>query len=91
MTFDERVHDVFENFTKPTGVRWHDFHEVGIDEPYYLYYYAEDELYVIRDVMVDTFAFVEARSPAKALAKYKERLEEAMKAGSYYQEDEEYD
>ena len=85
--FDEYVHEVFKRFGN-NGVRWHDFHEVGIDESYYDYYYAESMLYVIRDRLMNTYYFVEARSPGKALAKYKEHMDDVMKVGAYSGEDE---
>ena len=70
MGFDEMVHKVYEQFCNhKIGVRWHDFHGVGIDEDYYDYYYAENQLYVIRDRIMEKFWFVEARSPREALDK----------------------
>lgn len=59
---DKAIHEVYEYFNG-TEVRWHDFHEVGGDEPYYDWYYAEDRLYVIRDRIFHRFEFIEAKSP----------------------------
>lgn len=59
------------------GVKWNDYP----DDYYHVWYYAEGEIYVIRDVMVDTFAFIEAKSPEEAYEKYMKRWYEAMKAG----------
>ena len=53
-------------------IRFHDFNAVGVNEDYYDYYYAEDELYVIRDRIFDTIEFVRARSPKEALQKFSE-------------------
>lgn len=66
MTIDKKIHDVFEYFSGKE-IRWRDFHEVGVDEFYYDYYYAEDCLYVIRDRIYEKYYFVEARSPKQAL------------------------
>lgn len=68
---DEQLHNIFDAI-KNHEVYWRDFHEVGMDEPYYDYYYAEDELYIIRDRIGETYYFVKARSPEQAMGKYKE-------------------
>lgn len=53
-----------------SGARWHDFRDVGMDEPYYEYYYAEDELYFIRDRVYQTFWATRAKSPKEAFEKF---------------------
>lgn len=82
---DKRIHEIFEALKN--GVRWHDFREVGIDEGWCQWYYAEDRLYIIKDVMVDGFYFYEASSPGKALEMHRQRWDEAMKAGSWVDEE----
>lgn len=76
MMIDEKIHDVFKALFK--GMRWHDFDEVGIDEAWTMWYYAEDRLYILRDMMLDNFTFIEASSPGKALEIYRQRMEDAL-------------
>ena len=64
MRSDNSIHDVFKYFGE---CRWHDFRDVGIEEDYYDYYYAENCLYVIRDRILEKFFFVKAYSPKQAL------------------------
>lgn len=54
------------------NIYWHDFREVGLDEPYYDYYYAEDELYIIRDRVYLRLWFCKAKSPKEAWQKYED-------------------
>lgn len=54
------------------NIHWRDFREVGLDEPYYDYYYAEDELYIIRDRVYLRLWFCKARSPKEAWQKYED-------------------
>lgn len=61
-------------------IRFHDFNAVGVNEDYYDYYYAEDELYVIRDRIFDTIEFVRARSPKEALQKFREVRDDIARA-----------
>lgn len=82
MSIDNAVHEVYAKFNNGY-IRWHDFQEVGVDEHYHQWYYAEDRLYVIRDVMTETWWFVTARNPAEALAMYKDRLAEVAMAGAW--------
>ena len=63
--FDTRIHDAYSDFK---NIVWLDFKRVGINEEYYDYYYAEDELYIIRDRITEMLYFTEARSPKEALA-----------------------
>ena len=82
---DKKIHEVFKALKN--GVRWHDFSDVGIDEHYLMYYYAQDRLYVILDCMIGNYYFVEAGSPGKALEKYRQVMEEAAHAGEWVAED----
>ena len=61
-------------------IRFHDFNAVGVNEDYYDYFYAEDELYVIRDRIFDTIEFVRARSPKEALQKFREVRDDIARA-----------
>lgn len=54
------------------NIHWCDFRDVGLDEPYYDYYYAEDELYVIRDRVYLWVWLCRARSPKEAWRKYED-------------------
>lgn len=47
-------------------IKWNDFHEVGVDEYYHDYYYAENEVYVIRDRIFDRLTLIRAKSPKMA-------------------------
>ena len=86
---DGILHDVFKGLK--SDIQWRDFSEVGEQDTYNGFYYAGDRLYVIKDVMIDTYFFVEASSPVSALNKYRRRMEEASNAGNFWQEDPEYD
>lgn len=79
---DNAIHRIADG-----DIKFNDFLPIGVKEHFYQWYYAESGLYIIRDMMVDALYLIEARSPAKALERLKNRLEEAMKAGSYYPED----
>ena len=70
-------------------IRFHDFNAVGVNEDYYDYYYAQDELYVIRDRIFDTIEFVRARSPKEALQKFREVRDDIARAmgGAYDEHD----
>ena len=81
---DKSLHEFYD---LANDIRWHSFSEVGVDEAYYDYYYAEDCLYIIRDVMMEQYWFVEASSPVKALQKFNEKLHEMMQAGQMVEED----
>lgn len=70
-SFDTRVHDFYVDFN---NIPWRDFRDVGLQEYYYDYYYAEDELYLIQDRITQGVWFIEARSPKEALDILKERF-----------------
>lgn len=76
---DEAIHATYKALHG--GIRWHDFREVGADEPYYDWYYAENRLYIIRDRLMEQYWFIQARSPLEALEKFKDRLNDVMTAG----------
>ena len=80
MMIDKRIQKV-SDFLTGKEIRWHDFSEVGIDERYHDYYYAEDRLYLIRDNMVGSIYFVEAGSPGEALQVIKDRWDSVNNLG----------
>lgn len=81
---DRKIQEVFKFIE--SGALWRSFADVGLDEPYFSYYYAEDRLYLIKDNMTDCIWFVEECSPAKALQVVKDRWNEAIKAGQPVEE-----
>ena len=85
---DKMIQYVYEYLQSRVGARWHDFQEVGLDEPYYDFYYAEDMLYIIRDRLMETYYFTRARSPKEALDAFKERAHDVAMAGATWREDE---
>ena len=85
---DEAIHELFRA-VKEKDIKWNDFPSIGLSESYYLWYYAENRLYIIKDCMTNGLYLIEARSPTKAFKKLVARLDEAMKAGEMA--DEEYD
>lgn len=88
IALDDAIHKAWKAFDsfKNGVILWRDFREVGIEEYYYDWYYAENRLYVIRDRMIETFRFVEADNPREALEQYKSRLDEVMRAGEWVEE-----
>ena len=82
MRIDKLIHDLYDY-----KIPWRDFSDVGLDEPYYNYYYAEDRLYIIKDNMSSCMWFVEATSPAEALKIIKDRWEELCEAGQFVEEE----
>ena len=85
---DSAIHELFRA-TKVKDIKWNDFPSIGLSESYYLWYYAENRLYIIMDVMTNGIYFIEARSPIEAFRVLASRLDEAMRAGQMV--DEEYD
>lgn len=63
INIDDAVHRVYLGID---AVRWHDWREVGIDDDYHEWYYAENQLYVIRDRILGYLKLIEARSPKQA-------------------------
>ena len=68
------------------NIVWHSFHEVGLDNPWFRWTYAEDRLYIVQDVMLENYWFVEAASPVKALEWCQNRMEDASYAGEWVDE-----
>lgn len=85
---DEAIHELFRA-DEEKDVKWNSFPNIGLCEAYYLWYYAENRLYIIKDCMTNGFYLIEARNPTEAFKKLVARLDEAMKAGEMA--DEEYD
>ena len=77
---DKAIHEVYRAI-QTNALKWNDFPSIGLCESYYLWYYAEKGLYVIRDCMTDMFYLVEARNPIEAFKVLHDRIEEAMHAG----------
>ena len=83
---DSAIHELHRAI-KTNNIKWNDFPSIGLGESYYLWYYAEKGLYIIRDCMTDMLYFVEARSPVKAFGLLAARLDEAMRAGEPCEEE----
>lgn len=85
---DEAIHQVYEAFNK--GVRWRTFRGVVNAEledyagSQLDYYYAEDNLYVIRDKESMQYFFIEARSPELALANFRDFYTRAVESAMEY-------
>ena len=67
---DKYIHIFYENIE---NIQWLDFRVVGLENKFYEYYYAEGELYIIRDRVSKAMWFIEARSPKEALETLKRR------------------
>ena len=85
---DEAIHELFRA-DEEKDIKWNLFPNIGLCEAYYLWYYAENRLYIIKDCMTNGLYLIEARNPTEAFKKLVARLDEAMKAGEMA--DEEYD
>ena len=85
---DKAIHELYRAFTG-NDIKWNNFPDIGLSESYYLWYYAENRLYIIRDCMTDMLYFVEARSPVEAFGLLAARLDEAMRAGEWCKEERE--
>ena len=85
---DSAIHELFRA-VKEKDIKWNDFPSIGLSESYYCWYYAENRLYAILDVMTDEISLIEARSPIEAFRILASRLDEAIRAGQMV--DEEYD
>lgn len=84
---DKAIHELHRALVT-NDLKWNDFPSIGLCESYYLWYYAENRLYIIKDCMTDMLYFIEARSPVEAFGQLAARLDEAMRAGELYQEEE---
>ena len=83
---DSAIHELHRAI-KTNDIKWNDFPSIGLSESYYLWYYAENRLYIIRDCMTDAFYLVEARSPIEAFKALYDRIEEARHAGEPCEEE----
>lgn len=83
---DKAIHEMHRAFSTH-DIKWNDFQSIGLSESYYRWYYAENRLYVIRDIMTDMFYLVEARNPVEAFGLLTARLDEAMRAGEWCEEE----
>ena len=73
---DASIHKLYRAM-KANDIKWNDFPSIGLCESYYLWYYAEDRLYMIKDCMTDMIYLVEARSLTEAFKHLVARLNEA--------------
>lgn len=76
---DELIQDFFKKVVQLRNLNWKQFEfggqdfnyysdrELDIISDYYEYYYAENELYIIRDTRLNSIYFAYARSPKEAL------------------------
>ena len=80
MIIDKQMHGILAYF-EGDDIRWHDFKEVGLDEPYYDWYYAENRLYVIRDRIYEWYWFCYASSPKDAMEQFRELSHDIATAG----------
>lgn len=85
MNVDVSINRFFNSINR---LRWIAFPELGLNEAYYSYYYAEARLYIIRDGLTDQMFFVKADSPKDAFLKFHKRMEDALNAGQYVGEGE---
>ncbi len=80
LSLDAAFHEVYEAIDR--NIYWQDYRPFGIDDDYHDFYYAEDELYIIRDRTTHDLYFVKAKSPYKAFEKFIERIiDERFKRG----------
>ena len=86
MEIDRAYHTIKQNMDKGYS-RWHDCRDVGIEEDYYDYYYAEEGLIVIRDRMTHQLWLSYARSPGKALEAYRSLCRDLREAMTGEKED----
>lgn len=52
------------------ALRWNDFKSVGVDTDYYDWYYAESQIYAVRNRITDSLYIVRAKSPKMAWEHY---------------------
>lgn len=63
----DRAFQMVYKALREKAIKWNDFHKIGVDEDYYDWYYAEDELYVIKDRIFDRLTLIKAKSPKMAM------------------------
>ena len=83
---DASIHELYRAM-KTNDIKWNDFPPIGLCESYYLWYYAENRLYMVKDCMTDMIYLVEARNPVEAFGHLMARLDEAMRAGEMVDEE----
>ena len=83
---DSAIHELYRAI-KTNDLKWNDFPSIGLNEMWYMWYYAENRLYAILDCMTDGIYLVEARNPVEAFKHLMARLEEAMHAGEMVDEE----
>ena len=86
MSIEEAFWTIYRAISQK-AIRFHDFNAVGVKEDYYDYYYAEDELYVIRDRIFNTIELVRAKSPKEAIQIYRDVREDVARAMAAPDED----
>lgn len=74
MDYDDMIHCIVHGFSR--GIIWHDFSDVGLNEPFYEWHYAQDRLYVIRDKKLHNYRFIKAGNPAEAMKVIQSEYEE---------------
>ena len=83
---DASIHELYRAM-ETNDIKWNDFPSIGLSESYYLWYYAENRLYMVKDCMTDMIYLVEARNPVEAFGHLMARLDEAMRAGEMVDEE----
>ena len=83
---DSAIHELHRALAT-NDLKWNDFPSIGLNEMWYMWYYAENRLYIIRDCMTDMIYLVEAGSPIKAFKALHDRIEEARHAGEPCEEE----
>ena len=83
---DASIHELYRAM-KTNDIKWNDFPPIGLCESYYLWYYAENKLYMVKDCMTEMIYLVEARNPVEAYKYLMARLDEAMRAGEMVDEE----
>lgn len=68
---DKAIHEMFTAI-KNRQIKWNDFQDIGVNEWYHDYYYAEEDLYLIHDRITDNIEFITAKSPKKAYETWRE-------------------
>ncbi len=82
---DKQFHEIYEYFDR---IRWESFPSFGIEDYYHGWYYAGEQLFIIRDAMMDSFIFVRAENIKEAYEKYTDRWLHVMNAGALMDEGE---
>lgn len=86
---DESLQKAIFYLTAPGGVKWNDFPPVGVNDHRHVWYYAEDQTYVIKDVLANAFYFEKAGSPRQAYEQMIEKQRPVIAAGIVWKEEKE--